>query len=121
MYQFKEVTLKNASKERKVLVIEFSDPKMAIVGEFLMADAPLIEGEILQKIEAVLAGDKVMVQSTGNRCALEIKADMTIISDLFEGMDGVDSYPTFQIETEILRELIIIWFDRLAAFKKLHN
>lgn len=116
MYKFKEVTLKNGPKEKKVLVIHFDDAEMEIVGEFLMADARLLRGQVLQKMELVLAGEKDVMESSGNRCSLTIKADVTKITDLFEGMDGVDWYPSYEINTRKLRELIVMWLEKLDAF-----
>ena len=83
MYQIREVTLKNGPKERNVLVIDFDDPKMKIVGEFLMADASMLQGKIIQEIDFVLNSEDQTITSNGNRCSLKIGSDTTIISDLF--------------------------------------
>lgn len=117
MYHFREVLLKNGPVEKKSLVIEFDDPNMRVVGEFLMADAPLLHGKVLQEIDRILAGEKHEAVSNGNRCALTIKPATTIISDLFTGMEDVATYPTYEISTKDLRELIIIWFQKLKEFQ----
>lgn len=113
MYHIRPVVLKNGPIERTRLVIDFDDPNMKIVGEFLMADAPLLRGQILQDIHQVLTGNKSVVTSNGNRCALTIRPHATVITDLFEGMDGVQAYPPYEIDTNTLRELIVMWFQEL--------
>ncbi len=55
MYQFRTVTLKNGKQTKEVLVIEFTNPAMQIVGEFLMADASLLDYTVLKDIHDVLA------------------------------------------------------------------
>lgn len=118
MYQIKEVILHNKSIERKVLIIEFEDPRLNIVGEFLMTDASLVDYSVVDEIAAVLAGQKDYAESGGNRCLLEIKADYTIISDLLEGMfDGFDTFESYQMETKQLLDLIIIWKKALKKFQ----
>jgi len=117
MYKIREVTLKNGPKERNVLVIDFDDPDMQIVGEFLMADASMLQGKILQEIDFVLNNGK-SITSNGNRCSLDVRPDTTIISDLFSGMTGVDAYPAYEIETEKLRDLIVMWLTEIDKFKQ---
>lgn len=118
LYTFREVILKNESYERKRLVIDFSKKDMAIVGEFLMSDAHLVNGKVLKEINDVIAGKKETILSSGNRCAWEIHADTTIISDLFVDMDGVQSYAAYEIETPELKRLIEIWLKKVAEFGK---
>ncbi|MBU5468480.1 hypothetical protein KQI49_16780 [Virgibacillus sp. MSJ-26] len=118
MFYFREVTLKNGSSEKKRLIIEFDKPDMKIVGEFLMADAPLLHGKILQEIDQVLAGEKREIISNGNRSTLTIKSKTTVISDLFAGMENVDVYPAYEIDTIELRELIVTWFKKLEEFRQ---
>jgi hypothetical protein len=117
MYQIKEVTLKNGEQTKKSLAIYFDDPKMAIIGEFLMADAPIINGVILNELGMVLDGEIAYSTSSGNRCKLEIRADHTMIYDLFDDLDGVDAYAPCKIDTRQLKCLIVMWMDELAAFK----
>lgn len=118
MYQIKEITLKNGAMQRKSLAIYFDDPNMAIVGEFLMADAPMMNAVILDEIDRVLDGETPYAASSGNRCKWEIKADTTLIYDLLDGLDGVDTYSSSEVETRKLRRLIVMWLEALAAFKK---
>lgn len=118
LYQLKEVILKNGTHERKRLVIEFLDPNMAIVGEFLMTDANLLQGQILMEIDKVLSEEEPSITSTGNRCALEIKRHKTVIEDLFAGMDEVDALPTYEIDTKELKNLILMWREKLEAYNE---
>lgn len=117
MYHMREVTFKNEPTERKALIIEFDDPKMGIVGEFLMTDSSLVNYGVLDELEEVLAGEHDYIESSGNRCSLEIKQDKTLIADLFEGMfDGFDTFPAYEIETKALRDLIVMWKGSVEAF-----
>lgn len=118
MYHFKEVILQNGPHKRKSLIIEFDDPNMRIIGEFLMADAPLLGGQVLQEIDQVLAREKTTITSNGNRCSLKIANPTSIVSDLFEGMNGVEVYPSYEIGTEELRKLLVMWFQKLKEFNK---
>lgn len=121
MYHFKEVTIQNKqkTKEENVLVIEFTDPSMAIVGEFLMTDASLVNNSVLSDIEDIIACRSKSKTVTGNRCSLEIKRDQTIISDLFEDMfDGLETYPTYEIGTKQLRNLIVMWKKEKDKFNQ---
>src|SRR5699024_12792530 len=88
MYHFKEVILQNGPHKRKSLIIEFDDPNMRIIGEFLMADAPLLGGQVLQEIDQVLAREKTTITSNGNRCSLKIANPKSVVSDLLEGKIG---------------------------------
>lgn len=118
MYRIREIILKNGSVERKDLVIQFDDPKMDIVGEFLMADARLLQAAILDDIDRVLAGGKDFIASSGNRCKLEINAVTTWMYDLFEDLDDVNTFSPYEIDTRELRRLVIMWLDKLEVFKK---
>lgn len=110
MYHFREMKLKSSSIEKKVLVIEFTDPKKAIVAEFLMTDASLISYEVLDIIEDVLSGTSNYKTFSGNRCSLEINKDTTQIEDLLTDVfEGFDTYPAYEINTIRLKELIIVW------------
>jgi len=118
MYQFREITLKNGSQEKKILTIEFDQPEMKIVGEFLMADARLVDDSVLEAIERVLTGVTECVESGGNRCGLIIKADTTVIYDLFEDDADVETYPPYEMETKKLRALIRLWIEKLDEWKR---
>ena len=113
MYQVKEIRLTNGGRERKRLVIEFCDPDKQIVGEFLMSDAPMLNGIILQEIDQVLNGKKRMITSSGNRCFITVKSDVTMIEDLLTAMEGVEAYPPYTLDTKELRELIVMWFEKI--------
>ncbi|MDY0406109.1 hypothetical protein P5G51_012530 [Virgibacillus sp. 179-BFC.A HS] len=116
MYQLKEISLKNGQTERKVLVIEFDDPQMAVIAEFLMADASLLHGEIVSNFDQVLTGQKNHIHTNGNRCGLEIGRKTTHVYDLLEG-DGIDSYPDKEIDTKTLRDLTVMWLEKLQKFR----
>lgn len=119
MYHVKEITFKNEPTERKALIIEFTDPQMNIVGEFLMTDAGLVHYSVLDEIEKVLTGKLEYIESSGNRCFLEVNKDQTLVGDLFEGMfDGFDTFPSYEIETVLLKDLIVMWKKELEAFHK---
>src|SRR5690606_24997333 len=92
VYQIREILLKNGPHERKRIVIEFDDPRMEIVSEFLMTDAPLLGGEVLHEIDRVLVGERERLESSGNRCAVLIQADVTLIEDLIE------TYPSYEMD-----------------------
>lgn len=112
MYHFREVTIKNGQHEHKVLTIDFSDPKMAIVSEFLISDASLLQAKVLFDIDAVLNGQIDSIEVSGNRCALEIKRKTTLITDLFTDLyDDFVPLASYEMETEQLRKLIVLWLD----------
>lgn len=119
MYNLKKVPLKNSKGEEEdnVLVIEFTDPEMAIIGEFLMTDAPLHNFAVLQVIEEILE-QKIPPQIiNGNRCSLEVGKNKAVIKDmLINFFEGVQTYPSYTIETNKLRELIEMWKRELEAF-----
>lgn len=119
MYHIREVILKNNQVERKRLVIEFDDPAQAIVGEFLMADASLLHFSVLDELNHVLSGKSDHVESSGNRCALEIRSDKTLIEDLFEGMfANFDTLPAYEIETGELRDLVAMWKEKIEQLNE---
>src|SRR5690625_6171776 len=110
MYQIREVVLCRGEDKIKRPVIEFTVPDQAILGEFLMTDAPMFAGGILQEIDAVILGERAKMIGSGNRCGWEIDADQTVINDLFADMgDDVPSMPTCTFETQNLAELVDIW------------
>lgn len=120
MYQLRVIPLQNGEHKRERLIIEFDDSDMEIVAEFLMADAPLLRGKILSEIKQVLSGELASVTTNGNRCAVEVKSDVTTISDLFVDLyENVDILPTVQIETSFLQQLIQEWFQALDEFENI--
>ncbi len=118
MYQIREVVLYRGEDKRKRLVIEFVEPDQAILGEFLMTDAPMFAGGILQEIDAVILGERAKMIGSGNRCGWEIDADQAVINDLFADMgDDVPSMPTCTIETKKLAELVDIWLTKRKEYE----
>ncbi len=118
MYQIREVVLHRGSHEKKRLVIEFMEREQAILGEFLMVDAPMLAGEILQELEAVMSDKQKSVVGSGNRCSWNIDACEAVIDDLFADIgDDIPSMPTCTIETKKLYELIDMWLTKLREFE----
>jgi len=114
LYTIKEVILKNKHHEQKRKIIEFHDPDMAIVAEFLMSDASLLNFYILKQIESVLSGKRQEASVNGNRCAVHITKHKTVIEDLLTDMfDGIQPYETYEIDTTTFKELILMWHDEL--------
>lgn len=117
MYEFKEVVLKNDNTEKIILVIEFTNPKYAIVAEFLMSDASLMNYAVLDEIDKILSGEVNTYSTSGNRCSLEIGQETTLIEDLLEDMfDDFEAYEAVEISTEELKELILVWREKSTAF-----
>lgn len=114
MYTIKEIVLKNKHHKQKRKVIDFHDPEMAIVAEFLMSDASLLNFSILQQIESVLSGKQQTASVNGNRCAVHMTKHQTVIEDLMTDMfDGIQTYETYKIDTATLKELILMWRNEL--------
>lgn len=119
MYHFKEIELENKNMKKTVLAIEFEAEDMAIVAEFLMTDASLLDYKVLSQIDRVLAGTSRIEHANGNRYGLVIKRDMTRMEDLFEDLfDDFQTYPAYEISTVKLRELIVSWRDKKAEFER---
>lgn len=119
MYEIREVVIGSGKNERKRLIIEFLHPSEAILGEFLMTDASLLNKEILQEIEEVLEGKEDFIIGSGNRCGWKIDREKAIINDLFEGMDpDIPFLPTCTVETVKLYELLHMWLEKRHAFYK---
>lgn len=117
MYELKEVVLRRGENTKKRLVIEFTERDQAILGEFLMTDAPLLSGKILHHLEGVLCGERDMVSGSGNRCSWKMDAQTAVIDDLFADMaEDIPTLPSCTIETKELYELIDMWFNALKRF-----
>src|SRR5699024_8096036 len=86
MYHIREVILKSEQAERKRLIIEFIDPAQAIVGEFLMMDASMLNFSVLEDLNKVLSKESKYIESSGNRCYLKINPEKTRLEDLYEGL-----------------------------------
>lgn len=113
MYDIKEIVLQNKQHKKKRLVITFHDEAMAIVGEFLMTDVPLMDGEVVRTINNVLKSGCNRETFTGQRCHLQIAKEETVISDLYADVDGMIPLQTYTINTVQLLKLINIWLKRL--------
>ena len=116
MYEIREVIVNNRDEQRSIFVIHFSDSKYDIVGEYLMTDGPMMSYKILEDIESVLNGEQEVAQVSGNRCALQITKELTKIEDLFDGLfDDLDTYPSVEIETSLLKDLIEMWKEKTSS------
>lgn len=114
MYDIKEITLKNKQYEKKRKIITFHDEAMTIVGEFLMTDAPLMDGKVLHIIERVIQGKEETATFTGQRCQLMIAKDETTIVDLYAERPGMTKLASYTIDTITLLDLIHMWLQRLS-------
>lgn len=119
MYEIKEITLKNKNTEKKRLIIEFNDPEMAILGEFLMADAGMLDYRVLDQINFVLAGSSTVEKFSGNRTSLTIERTDTKIEDLFESLfDDFNPFEVVEMNTVKLRDLILTWKEKKDVFDR---
>lgn len=117
MYDFKEVAIGHGEKERKRLVIEFSRPNEAILGEFLMIDVHLLGNDIVKELEELLHRERESITGSGNRCGWEINRQTAIINDLFEDKgENVPTFPSCTVETRQLYELITMWLEKCRAY-----
>lgn len=117
MYQFREVKLTNRSTEKGMLVIEFDDSAMQVVGEFLMADGTLLGEQLLREMTAIHQGEKQEVQLNGNRCGIQLTKDAITINDLLlDRYDGVTGVPPYTMNTETFQEILVEWLEVRAAF-----
>lgn len=103
--------------EKKVLHIVFDDPQMEIIGAFLNDDASMLDYQVLRLIDDVLAGKSKVEKTSGNRCALTITRETTVVEDLLEDMfDDMTTYPSYEIETKQLQALLVMWKDKRETF-----
>lgn len=116
MYDIREVIVKNGPHERSVWVIDFDDPKMDIIGEFLMTDAPMMSYRVLDDLNDVLSGEKTEATFSGNRCSVNIHRKRTVIEDLFVGLfHEFDTFASCEIDTNELKDLIIMWREQTGT------
>lgn len=115
MYQLKEVTLKNQGYEKKRLVIHFDKTEYIILAEFLMSDAQLLKNELLAAKKALDTNKTKEVTLTGNRCAIKLEKEKTMITDLFEGIDE-SSYQALTISTNQFYDYLTIWSQEIQKF-----
>jgi len=106
-YKIREVELKNKEISRTRTVIEFEDESKAIVAEFLMADAALLNWQIIKDVEAILAGEKEEIQSVANRTKITIRKSETIIEDSFDDEYALE---TVCLQTKDFQALLKEWF-----------
>src|SRR5690625_2433719 len=122
MYQIKEVTLQHGKHTRRRLVIEFDESKYAILSEFLMSDAPMLQRELMKEVKEVLECQRKAVKGSGNRTSWSINEEQAVIEDLFTYMDqNIPSYPTCIIETSKLYDIMFEWFQAQDNFKKING
>lgn len=107
-YKIREIELKNNQISRTRTIIEFEDESDAIVAEFLMADAALLNYQVIKDVEAILAGEKEEIQSVGNRTKITIRKSETIIEDTFD-----DEYELEAVclDTKDFQALLKEWFQ----------
>lgn len=118
MYQIKEVTLQHGKHTRSRLIIEFDEPKYAILSEFLMTDAPMLQRELMKEVKEVLERQRKVVKGSGNRTSWNISEQQAVIEDLFTYMNQtIPSYPTSRIETSKLYDIMFEWFQAQDNFK----
>lgn len=116
MYDIKEIILTNNSIKKKRPIITFHDEKQAIVGEFLMTDAPLLRDDVLNVLQSVLNNEQIKANISGNRTHLHIMKNKTTITDLFDAIDGFSLYEQYTIETDSLYDLTKMWLERLKDY-----
>lgn len=122
MYQIKEITLHHGKQTRKRLIIEFNNQENAILGEFLMTDAPMFHGELLNEVKAVLKDEREIVNGSGNRTSWNIDKQKAVIDDLFAEMEeNFTSYPSTIIETTKLYDIMTVWFQARKDFQETDN
>lgn len=117
MYEFRQVILRNSKVKKKVLVVDFKDPDMQIIGEFLMADAGMLGGDVVVTLEEVLRGDRGDTAISGNRCALTITSTTTVVEDLLAGQyDDVPGLPAYTLDTALLLDITSDWLETRRLF-----
>ncbi len=108
-YTFREVDL---ADNTKYLVIDL--PKgMYPVEVFLFSEVHTFGDYFFEAVNSVLTGKENYREAAGNCCVLEIKKDKTKITFLY----GINGEEVCEIETEELKELMLIWFEEEQKFK----
>src|SRR5699024_91320 len=118
MYHIREVDLKSKTHIKKRPVVEFDDSEKAIVGEFLMVDVPLDDWDAWDAIREVRAGKVAQRNMSGNHCNIVMTAEKTYIYYLFSEAEGVPVFSDCMIETETLRELMVMWKKEVKKYHK---
>jgi antitoxin len=83
-----------------------------LVTVFLASDVQgrMSKNFFLEEINRVLQGEIPSSEIGGNMCALEIKKDFTTVIDTLSGNEN-DPKDRCVIETEELRDLILVWLQ----------
>lgn len=116
MYEIKEIKLTNAGLKKKRLIITFHDEKLALLSGFLMTDALLLNGHVLQLLRDVLEEKKNATTFCGNRCYLQINKNNAKLEDLFNDTNGIKPHHSVKIKTKKLYTLTKMWLDRLKHY-----
>ena len=103
---YKTIEMKNG---RKLLTVEFDDPRYAILSTFLFADYKAFSDWFDQKIQEVLDHEKESNNVSGNVCELMITEKTTKVYDTLAD-DGMGAW--CEIETEDLLSLIHEWKEK---------
>ncbi|WP_245831719.1 hypothetical protein [Oceanobacillus senegalensis] len=114
-YKFDEMVFKSGNKS---LIIKMEDPDKYLVATFLMSD---IQGGdpsyAINEMDEVIKGKKEYGELHGNVCGLEIQKEKTRVYDNVAD-DGIGDW--CEIDTQELRDLIIIWSNKLKEFRQKH-
>jgi len=113
-YQFRTVTV---TQFRKVLIIDLPE-EIELVATFLNSDVQNDGHWFLDAIDKVLSGQADYQEFGGNVCIIKVTPKMTKVIDSLAD-DGIGNY--CEIETEELKELILIWLKEQAIFKLQHG
>lgn len=112
LYTIRTETLKNGDITKEVPVIEFKDPKQAILAEFLMSDGTLLMDDIHEAVKEINQGKKGNTKWFGNRCRVYIKGSTALIQDQMEDMGiNIATYPSYEIDVTELQQLMNMWLD----------
>lgn len=110
MYELKEIRLHHGKHEKTRLVINFYDEEMAVIGEFIMTDVPLLQYKLIDEVKSLLTGETSLVKGSGNRTAWYITRETAVIEDLFVEMDGLAPY---EINTKTLLSIMEDWRSKV--------
>ncbi|MBQ9048887.1 MAG: hypothetical protein IJ120_13415 [Solobacterium sp.] len=111
-HSYREIRLKNNTKEKRKLIIEFQEEGYELLEEFLETEINTFRKAVLNEITAVLNGEKEDSKFAGNRFSLAIMPGVTIIYD-----DKDEDFQWCQVDTEELYELINEWHERWQEMK----
>lgn len=116
-YEIKVIELQNKNETRKRLVIEFNNEKYALLAEYLMIDAPLLNWRILSELEKVLGNKQSKIQLTGNRTTISMTKDHTTIRDALADMMGDTSkLESILMKTDKFKQILVQWYEKYTEF-----